>query len=48
MNGVKHVDVSLDSRQAYCDFPTTSVLPKEYWTMNMHAEEGAENDSYRT
>merc|ERR1712216_72800 len=35
-------------RISYCDKPTTaSVLPKEYWTMNIHATDGAENDSYR-
>ena len=35
-------------RKSYCDNPTTaSVLPKEYWTMNVHAIEGAVNDSYR-
>ena len=33
-------------RKSYCDAPTTkSVLPKEYWTMNIHAAEGAVNDS---
>ena len=35
-------------RKSYCDNPSTkSVLPKEYWTMNIHAEEGAVDDSYR-
>jgi hypothetical protein len=35
-------------RKSYCDAPKTkSVLPKEYWTLNLHAVEGAANDSYR-
>ena len=35
-------------RKSYCDAPKTkSVLPKEFWTMNIHADEGAEDDSYR-
>jgi len=35
-------------RKSYCEKPTTaSVLPKAYWTLNIHAVEGAENDSYR-
>ena len=35
-------------RKSYCKNPTTqSVLPKEYWTMNTHAVDGAVNDSYR-
>jgi len=34
-------------RTAYCDVPQEPVLPKPYWTMNMHAEDGAVNDSYR-
>ena len=34
-------------RKSYCEFPKTkAVLPKEYWTMNIHAVEGAANDSY--
>lgn len=35
-------------RKSYCASPTTrSVLPKEYWTMNIHAESGADDDSYQ-
>ena len=35
-------------RVSYCEKPKTqSVLPKEYWTMNVHAIDGAVNDSYR-
>lgn len=35
-------------RKSYCESPSTkSVLPKEYWTLNIHAVEGAANDSYR-
>lgn len=35
-------------RKSYCENPSVkSVLPKEFWTLNIHAEEGAENDSYR-
>ena len=35
-------------RKSYCDAPKTkSVLPKEYWTLNLHAIEGAINDSYQ-
>jgi len=35
-------------RKSYCAKPsTTSTLPKEFWTMNTHAIEGAVNDSYR-
>ena len=35
-------------RKSYCENPTTkSVLPKEYWTLNIHAQDGAVNDSYR-
>ena len=35
-------------RKSYCDAPKTkSVLPKEYWTLNIHAVEGAVNDSYK-
>lgn len=34
-------------RKAYCDYPTTPTLPKYAWTMNIHAEEGSEEDSYR-
>jgi len=35
-------------RRSYCDNPSTrSVLPKPYWTMNVHAADGAVNDSYR-
>jgi hypothetical protein len=35
-------------RKSYCANPTTkSVLPKEYWTMNIHAIPGAVNDSYQ-
>ena len=35
-------------RKSYCEKPSTkSILPKEYWTMNIHAEDGAEDDSYR-
>lgn len=34
-------------RTAYCDEPGRSVLPKKYWTMNIHAMDGAVNDSYR-
>ena len=35
-------------RKSYCENPKTkAVLPKEYWTMNVHAADGAENDSYR-
>jgi len=35
-------------RKSYCGNPSTkSVLPKEYWTLNIHAEDGAVNDSYR-
>jgi hypothetical protein len=34
-------------RKSYCDAPKTkAVLPKEYWTLNVHAIEGAVNDSY--
>jgi hypothetical protein len=35
-------------RKSYCANPTTkAVLPKEYWTLNIHAVEGSVNDSYR-
>lgn len=34
-------------RTAYCDEPGQPVLPKKFWTMNIHAIEGAVNDSYR-
>eukprot|EP00039_Didymoeca_costata_P027277 m.18068 g.18068 ORF g.18068 m.18068 type:complete len:431 (+) comp6181_c0_seq1:40-1332(+) len=35
-------------RKSYCNnSKTKSVLPKEYWTLNIHAEEGAEDDSYQ-
>ena len=35
-------------RKSYCDAPKTkSVLPKEFWTLNIHAVEGAVNDSYK-
>jgi hypothetical protein len=35
-------------RKSYCASPKTkAVLPKEYWTMNIHAVDGAVNDSYR-
>ena len=35
-------------RTSYCENPSTeSVLPKEYWTMNIHAVPGAWNDSYK-
>eukprot|EP00656_Telonema_subtile_P045546 TRINITY_DN517_c0_g1_i2.p1 TRINITY_DN517_c0_g1~~TRINITY_DN517_c0_g1_i2.p1 ORF type:complete len:424 (-),score=67.35 TRINITY_DN517_c0_g1_i2:222-1493(-) len=35
-------------RTSYCEKPTTaSVLPKEFWTLNTEAQEGAEDDSYR-
>ena len=34
-------------RKSYCEKPTTAVLPKKYWTMNVHAEPGSVNDSYR-
>ena len=35
-------------RKSYCERPTTAaVLPKPYWTLNIHAEEGSEEDSYR-
>ena len=35
-------------RKSYCEKPKTkAVLPKEYWTMNIHAAEGTKNDSYR-
>ena len=35
-------------RKSYCSQPSTEdVLPKEFWTMNIHAEPRAENDSYR-
>ena len=35
-------------RKSYCDNPKTeSVLPKEFWTLNLHAIPGAVNDSYR-
>eukprot|EP00035_Acanthoeca_spectabilis_P030799 m.11026 g.11026 ORF g.11026 m.11026 type:complete len:435 (+) comp4384_c0_seq1:56-1360(+) len=35
-------------RKSYCDnASTTAVLPKEYWTMNVHAIPGAVNDSYQ-
>ena len=35
-------------RKSYCDAPKTkSVLPKDYWTLNIHAVEGAVNDSYK-
>ena len=35
-------------RKTYCDQPVTeAVLPKQFWTMNLHAEPGAQNDSYR-
>lgn len=35
-------------RKSYCDAPKTkSVLPKEFWTLNIHADEGSESDSYR-
>ena len=35
-------------RKSYCDDPKTgAVLPKRFWTMNLHAVEGAEDDSYR-
>ena len=30
-------------RVSYCDKPSTkSVLPKAYWTMNIHAEDGSD------
>ena len=35
-------------RKSYCSAPKTkSVLPKEFWTLNMHAVPGATNDSYQ-
>ena len=35
-------------RKSYCENPKTQdVLPKEYWTMNIHAVPRAKNDSYR-
>ena len=35
-------------RKSYCETPSTAaVLPKAYWTMNIHATPGAEDDSYR-
>ena len=34
-------------RKAYCDKPAEPVLPKPYWTMNIHATDGAVDDSYR-
>ena len=35
-------------RKSYCDAPKTkSVLPQEYWTLNVHAVDGAVNDSYK-
>ena len=35
-------------RKSYCASPKTkAVLPKEFWTMNIHAIDGAVNDSYR-
>jgi len=34
-------------RTAYCDAPGTPVLPKQFWTMNVHARPGAVNDSYK-
>jgi len=35
-------------RKSYCDAPTTeAVLPKEFWTLNLHAEPLSVNDSYR-
>ena len=35
-------------RKSYCDKPSVkAVLPKKYWTLNIHAEDGAEDDSYR-
>ena len=35
-------------RKSYCENPKTQdVLPKEYWTMNIHAVPRATNDSYR-
>ena len=35
-------------RKSYCENPKTQdVLPKEYWTMNIHAIPRAKNDSYR-
>ena len=35
-------------RKSYCENPKTKdVLPKEFWTMNIHAEPRAQNDSYR-
>lgn len=35
-------------RKSYCAAPKTkAVLPKEFWTMNIHAVDGAVNDSYR-
>jgi len=35
-------------RKSYCENPKTEdVLPKTFWTMNIHAEPRSENDSYR-
>merc|ERR1711865_1305740 len=35
-------------RKSYCENPTVkAVLPREYWTLNMHAVPGAVNDSYQ-
>jgi hypothetical protein len=35
-------------RISYCENPNTqAVLPKEFWTMNLHAVPGAWNDSYK-
>eukprot|EP00937_MAST-01D_sp_MAST-1D-sp2_P000201 g201.t1 len=48
ITGNKPHDDKAGFRKSYCAAPTTaSVLPREYWTMNVHAVEGSESDSYR-
>lgn len=48
ITGNKPHDDKAGFRKSYCDNPKTkAVLPKEYWTMNIHAVPGAVNDSYR-
>ena len=35
-------------RKSYCEAPKVAAfLPKKFWTLNMHAVDGAVNDSYR-
>merc|ERR1711939_478897 len=35
-------------RKSYCEKPSVkAVLPKKYWTLNLHAEPGAVDDSYQ-